>query len=146
MTDIDNIGPAELEIPSELDSLKAKAKTMGIKHHPSIGVEKLKAKIEEHVAALEKTPEAPAKIKPVVRSARAALKREQLVLVRIRVTAMNPQMKGLKGQYFAVANGLVGTVKKYIPFDSPYGWHVPEILVNELESKQYQTFFYPYLR
>ena len=40
-------------VPSELDSLKARASLMGITHHPSIGVEKLKEKINN---ALEDTP------------------------------------------------------------------------------------------
>ena len=120
----------------KLEGLKAKAKTMGIKFHPKIGHEKLLAKIQDAMGA-----SAPLATPSV--EARKSLKeqrRDALLLVRVRVSPMNVHMNGLKGQYFAVANRLVGTVKKYIPFNSPYGCHVPKILKDEIESKQYQVF------
>lgn len=132
--------------PTVLDFLKKEAAELGIKHHPKIGEDKLREKIQDHkdkleeeqanaVAAQEEAPVSKPKV-----SNKQQLKREQLQLVRIRVSALNPQMKGLKGQVFSVSNSLVGTVKKYIPFDSPNGWHVPKILVDALDSKNYQTF------
>ena len=39
--------------PSELDSLKIRAKALGVPHSPNIGVDTLKAKIEEHIQKLE---------------------------------------------------------------------------------------------
>lgn len=39
--------------PSELDSLKIRAKTLGVTHSPNIGVDTLRAKIEEHIQKLE---------------------------------------------------------------------------------------------
>lgn len=38
---------------TELDALKLRAKTLGVSHSPNIGVDTLRAKIEEHVAKLE---------------------------------------------------------------------------------------------
>lgn len=38
---------------TELDALKIRAKTLGVSHSPNIGVDTLRAKIEEHVAKLE---------------------------------------------------------------------------------------------
>lgn len=135
--------------PTVLDFLKKEAAELGIKHHPSIGEDKLREKIEEHKeklaqeqaeAAAQAEEAKPAKAtKPAVSNAQT-LKREQLQLVRVRVSALNPHMKGLKGQVFSVSNALVGRVKKYIPFDSPNGWHVPKILIDSLEGKQFQTF------
>ena len=37
------------EQPSELDTLKQRAKLMGIKHHPNIGVDKLRDKVNEQL-------------------------------------------------------------------------------------------------
>lgn len=135
--------------PTVLDFLKREAAELGIKHHPSIGEDKLREKIEEHKAALElEQAEAAeeaakakkAKVAETPAPNRMAIRREQLQLLRVRVSALNPHMKGLKGQVFSVSNSLVGNVKKFIPFDSPNGWHVPKILIDSLEGKQYQTF------
>jgi hypothetical protein len=43
----------DLPIPDELTSLKARADLMGITYHPSIGVDKLREKVQ---AALENKP------------------------------------------------------------------------------------------
>ena len=50
-----------LDGPSELDSLKERAKALGIRHSNNINVDTLKAKIDEHIEALEsaKQPEQP---------------------------------------------------------------------------------------
>jgi hypothetical protein len=42
-----------LDGPSELDSLKQRAKVLGIKHSNNINVDTLRAKIDEHIEALE---------------------------------------------------------------------------------------------
>lgn len=42
-----------LDGPTELDSLKARAKALGLKHSNNINVDTLRAKIDEHVEALE---------------------------------------------------------------------------------------------
>jgi hypothetical protein len=142
MSELDEMQSA----PTVLDFLKKEAAELGIKHHPKIGEDKLREKIQEYKDKLEAeqakavaTQEEAPKANPKA-SNRMALKREQLQLVRIRLSALNPHMKGLKGQVFSVSNSLVGTVKKYIPFDSPNGWHVPKILVDSLDGKQFQTF------
>ena len=41
----------DLPVPDELTSLKEKADFMGVPYHPSIGVEKLRAKVAEALAA-----------------------------------------------------------------------------------------------
>lgn len=41
----------ELPVPDELTSLKDKADLMGLSYHPSIGVDKLRAKVAEAIAA-----------------------------------------------------------------------------------------------
>lgn len=46
---------SEADGPSELEVLKIRAKTLGVTHSPNIGVETLRAKIDEHIAKLEET-------------------------------------------------------------------------------------------
>jgi hypothetical protein len=136
---LDEIGPVD-----KLSLLKMEATQLGIKFHPSIKEAKLKDKIQAYKKAAAKAAGTPKAIKEEVVSAghtRRELKRKQLELVRIQVSPMNPHMKGLKGQIFTRQNALVGRVSQYIPFNSPHGWHVPRILVDDLESREYLTFY-----
>lgn len=134
----------DLPIPDELTSLKARADLMGITYHPSIGVDKLREKVQ---AALENKPTAPEKEDVVVSSKsetpaerQARKRREAGTLVRIRVTCMNPAKKEWDGEIITTGNSLVGTFRKYIPFNSDEGWHVPQIIYNQLVSRQCQVF------
>lgn len=135
----------DLPIPDELTTLKARADLMGVSYHPSIGVEKLREKIQ---AAMDNKPQpseseeavvkAPAKETDVERQARK--RREAAALIRIRVTCMNPAKKEWDGEIITTGNSVVGTFKKYIPFNSDEGWHVPQIIYNQLVSRQCQVF------
>lgn len=135
----------DLPIPDELTTLKARADLMGISYHPSIGVEKLREKIQ---AAMDNKPQpsepeevvvkAPAKETDVERQARK--RKEAAALIRIRVTCMNPAKKEWDGEIITTGNSVVGTFKKYIPFNSDEGWHVPQIIYNQLVSRQCQVF------
>lgn len=131
----------ELEMPDELTALKARADLMGMSYHPSIGVDKLRAKID---AALEEEQEEALKPKTVEKESenevRARKRREASELIRIRVTCMNPNKKEWDGEIFTAGNSLVGTFKKYVPFNSDEGWHVPRIIYNQLVQRQCQVF------
>lgn len=150
--------PLQPELTPEevLEGLKQKAKSLGIRFHPSIKEEKLRAKILDHHKEMERqakkikvtnqSPELQMELaKQSISSTQGGkslreIRQQQLELVRVRVNPLNVHMNGLKGQVFSVINGVVGEVKKYVPFNSPYGWHIPRILLDEIESKQYQTF------
>lgn len=142
---------SDLEMPDELTSLKARADQMGLSYHPSIGLEKLRDKInaavtaEGPVAEDEEEEEAPvvaAKVaaKESQNELRIRKKREASELVRIRVTCMNPLKKEHEGEIFTVSNSVVGTFKKYVPFNADEGWHVPRIIYNQLVQRQCQVF------
>jgi hypothetical protein len=133
--------------PSELDSLKARADIMGISYHPSIGVEKLREKVaaamvgkatNEATVAPQNVPTKTAEESHAERM--AALRNEQLALVRIRLTCMNPMKSEWEGEIFTVGNGLVGSITKYVPFNADDGWHVPKILLDTLQDRQCQIF------
>ena len=135
--------------PDELTLLKKRADTMGMQYHPKIGVDALKAKINE---ALAETPpeaqttdqgqEAPER-EPTAAEKRLALRNEiraeALKLVRVRVANMNPAKNDLEGEIFTVANKYIGEVKKYIPYGEATdgGYHIPMCIYNLLKSKKF---------
>ena len=138
MSDIDN---ETLAVPDELTTLKARADLMGLDYHPSIGLDKLRAKV---LAA--QTPEVAEVLAPVKEAAetenemRLRKKREANELVRIRVTCMNPNKKEWDGEIFTAGNSLVGSFTKFVPFNSDEGWHVPRIILNQIQQRQAQIF------
>lgn len=137
---------------AELASLKQIADTMGVTYHPSIGVDSLRKKINEARAVpAEEEPETPEaetaedgdedltpaqhKIKK-----RAELRAEKLRLIRCRITNMNPSKARLNGEFITVANKVIGTQTKFIPFGeaTDEGWHVPKVIYDALQAKQFQ--------
>lgn len=129
-------------VQDELATLKARAAQLGIKHHPSIGVEALREKVSAALAD-DKVP-APDEKQDTAGESRSArrlrLKREASELVRIRLTCMNPAKKEWPGEIIAVGNSSVGTFKKFIPFTAEEGWHVPRIIYEHLKSRECQVF------
>ena len=145
--------PTELDFPEqdepqldELTLLKQRAQTLGIKFHPSIGLESLRSKVsaaltgeDAEEAAEEPVPEAPAAESRI--QMRNRLRKEASALVRVRVTCMNPNKKEWKGEIFTASNSFVGTFRKYVQFNTEEGWHVPQIILNMIKARQFQTFY-----
>ncbi len=72
---------------------------------------------------------------------RNRLRKEASALVRVRVTCMNPNKKEWKGEIFTASNSIVGTFRKYVQFNTEDGWHVPQIILNMIKARQFQTFY-----
>jgi hypothetical protein len=149
-------GPSKKDIL--LEGLKKKADLMGIKYHHRIGVEKLTNLIKEHEAAAEKPAEprpqtAPGAAPAIAKKEEALpkgvrkltrmehLRREASRQVRIRVTCMNPAKKEWEGEIYTVSNSVVGTFKKFVPFNNEDGWHVPNIIYKHMKERQCQIFY-----
>ena len=128
----------------ELSVLKARADLLGISYHPSIGVEKLRDKLNTAIEGETKETknEGTGIGAPVESEAqkRLRLQAEATKLVRIRVTCMNPAKKEWEGEIITVGNAGVGTLKKYIPFNADEGWHVPNIMYEALKERMCQVF------
>jgi hypothetical protein len=135
-------------LPDELTVLKMRAAAMGITHSNNISVETLRAKIEAKKNGTEEVAPVVAEVNPLagetevptkVLTIAEYLKREQMKLVRIRVTNMDPKDKDLQGQIFTVANEYLGTVRKYVPFGekSEDGWHVPYCIYELLKAQEF---------
>jgi len=129
---------------NELETLKARADKLGISYHPSIGVEKLREKIRDALAEGDPTQEAGdagATPEKETRNQRVArLRKEASKLVRIRVTCMNPNKKEWEGEIFTASNSVVGTFKRYVPFNADEGWHVEQIILNQIKQRECQVF------
>lgn len=135
-----------------LPILKQRADLMGITYSNNIGYDALKEKIDaklngEQAQSIKEandamdsgTKSAPLgedldKLSPADR-----LRREQLALVRVRITNMDPKKKDLPGEIFTVANRVLGTIRKFIPYgeQTENGYHIPVILFNELNSRKF---------
>lgn len=123
----------------ELTELKKRADKLGISYHPNISLDKLKIKVNTLLAEDQpEEKEEPAE-KLTKQQKRIQAIKEQTSLVRVRVTNMNAAKKEHQGVLLTASNSVVGTVRKFIPFDVP--WHIPRILFNVLKEKQHAVFY-----
>jgi len=76
----------------------------------------------------------------VIGQARLKARREATKLVRVNVTCKDPMKSAWEGEIISVGNDVIGDIKKYIPFNTEDGWHVPQMILNVLESKECTVF------
>lgn len=158
----------DLQMPSELDMLKQRARVMGITFSNNIGLESLKARIQEKLDGETKQEEEadggdegtssadassggdsePAAVEPVKRKLTAAeqkialrkkIRDENLKLIRLRITNLDPKKKDLPGEIFTVANEYLGTVRKFVPFGehTDNGYHVPYCIYKMMKNRKF---------
>lgn len=129
-----------LPMPDELTALKARADLIGVKYHPSISLDKLREKVNAAMEGDKAAAPAPVAEEETDGQRRSRKKREANELVRIRLTCMNPAKKEWEGEIFTAGNSLVGSFTKFVPFNNEEGWHVPRILLNQIQQRQCQIF------
>ena len=130
----------------ELDALKAKADLLGIKYHHKEGPDRLRIKIENHLAEKEN----PVASEGLSSQDISFLSEEEFKkqeknhrklkansMVRIRLTCLNPDKKAWPGEVFSVGSAKLGTFKRYVPFSAEDGWHVPHILFEMIKERKY---------
>ena len=126
---------------AELAALKERAKMMGLKLSPKIGLERLKAKIEAKLNPTVEEDVDPGEETEIQRKARIRKKQitEQMVLIRCRIANLNPSKRDLRGEIFTVANKYVGTVRKFIPYGeaTDNGYHIPQIIYEQLKTRKF---------
>jgi hypothetical protein len=158
MSEQDTIPTEEENIPSELESLKERATQMGINFAANIGVDKLRARVndklngtstEEELGQDKPQPTEAQQAAPAKRQKTKAelhhefvlrCRKEANVLVRVVVHNMNPNKKDWPGEIITVSNSVVGTLKKYVPFNVEAGYHVPQMILNVMQDRQYQKY------
>lgn len=140
----ENVNQTNENMPSELDLLKERASLMGIYFHPSIGIEKLKAKIDAQLSGANEEEEAA----PVVEAAPISeyeknkdLRNDASKLVRVVVNCMNPAKLAWEGEFITVSNRVIGTLRKYVPFNLDAGYHIPYAIYEQLQERKCQVFF-----
>ena len=134
--------------PTELELLKERANQMGISFHPSIGVDKLRAKVEAAIQGVpdptaneESAQAAPAATPVLTEYQKTQMQRmEAMKLVRVVVSCMNPAKQAWEGEIFTVSNDAIGTVKKFVPFNVDSGYHVPHVIYEQLLERMCQIF------
>ena len=150
--------------PTKLDLMKEHASRLNITFHPNIKEEKLQIKIDEFLASAETLPtvdtadeEAKAKklnddklakidltekgvLTETLKENQIRRRREAQRLVRVRIACMNPNKKDWTGEILTVSNNLVGSLKKYIPFNNDEGWHIPYMMFLHLKERECQIF------
>ena len=157
----------DLQMPTELDLLKQRATLMGITFSNNIGEETLRQRIADKQAELDAAAsgtentgeegdivqqeqgevnalEAGTSPKEEVTTERPLTLREQIRLeqmrlVRVRITCLDPKKKDLPGEILTVANEYLGTVRKFIPFGevTDDGYHIPYCLYKMLDARKF---------
>ena len=131
----------------ELTLLKRRADKLGVPYSNNIGLETLKERVAK---AMEGNKEPEAKEEAEVESAdkaqsvvelRAEKRKEAMKLVRIRYTNMNSRKKDVPGEFFTVANAIVGTIKRYVPYGeaAENGWHVENAIYKMMKRRTFTT-------
>lgn len=139
----------------ELALLKERAKQMGIPFSNNISLETLRKRISDKMegkdvpevnpltgdAEIAAITSAPAKLdaKQNALALRKMMQREQMKLVRVRITNMDPKKKDLPGEIWTVSNEYLGNVRKMIPYgeQTDDGYHIPYCLFRLLQSKRF---------
>jgi hypothetical protein len=131
-------------LPTELDALKKRATLLNIRFHPSIGLAKLRVLVDgalkDEPEKEEKEPKKELSAKSKETAARIKSVKDASKLVRIRVACMNPAKKEWPGELFTVSNSVVGTHRKFVPFNNEEGWHVPAFILSVMRERQCQIF------
>lgn len=66
------------------------------------------------------------------------LRREANKLVRVQMSCMNPNKKNNTGEIFSISNAVIGTVKKFIPYNMEAPYHIPYAIYKQLKERKYQ--------
>ena len=134
----------EAKEPSKRELLEERAKKLGIGFNAKTSDEILSMKIEQTLKGeSEETKEETAKEEQAINfgsmKTRKQAYEEAMKLVRVIVSPRDSSID-LQGEIFTVANSLVGTITKYVPYNNENGWHIPNILYQTLKEKQEQVF------
>ena len=120
----------------KLASTLAKVRTDEYKEDPNSAISSKKD-------SLSKSTEASRDAKAKHLAAMQTPEKLAMKLTRVVVTPNDPTMVNYPGLIFTVgASGLNNgrMVKKFVPFNNEEGWHVPQIILNQIEYGQMQKF------
>lgn len=121
----------------EMTVLKTRARQLGITFSNNISLEKLREKVAAKLEPVTEETDEPAEETPA--QLRERIYREQMRLVRIRITCLDPKKADVPGEIITVANSILGAVRRYVPFGeaTDEGWHVPYIIYQFLKNREF---------
>lgn len=127
----------------ELSLLKQRASLMGIKYSNNISIEKLRERINGKLVEEEQEEKTATSIAKTVEgkalTLRQKLIKDNMRLIRLRITNLDPKKKDLPGEIITVANEYLGTVRKFVPFGetTENGYHVPYCIYTLLRARKF---------
>jgi len=136
----------------DIEDVKAELTGRDIKIHHKTSEKKLRETLQADVdkndagvpAEVESSPVEPSKAKVKAKKAPAmTLEQKCMHLKRIIVTPNDPELSGHAGLVFTVMVSAVNNgkaIKKYVPFNNEEGWHVPNVIVNQIANADMQKF------
>lgn len=126
---------------ARLASLKARADLMNISYSNNIGADTLAQKIENKLAGIaDPDDQAPVELpKKSDAMRRMEMYNDNMKLVRLRISCLNPSKRDLPGEILTVSNRLLGTVRKFVQYgeSTDEGFHVPYILYKFMKNRKF---------
>lgn len=138
-----DVNEEEVQV-DELTLLKRRADKLGVSYSNNIGLETLKERVAKAMEG-NKEPEVEKEAKDEsvqdLVELRAEKRKEAMKLIRIRYTNMNPRKKDLPGEFFTVANGIIGAIKRYVPYGeaAENGWHVENAIYKMMKRRTFTS-------
>lgn len=142
------------------EDIRAELKALGIAIHHKTGIDKLQRVLKEvhagtYVPELETAESEPeVHVSPNIASTVKVLNTKEhikkltkeqkaLRMQRITVSPNDPLMSSYSGLIFTSGSSGVQRgrmIKKFVPFNNDEGWHVPQIIIDQIDSAQMQKF------
>lgn len=138
------VPPAENPPLDPLALLQNRAQLLGVAYDEGDDVDTLRQKIKDAVEGKVPVASAPAPQQSLTKAQKMAAKRqqmylEQMRLVRLRITNLNPTKADLTGEIFSFSNKYLGTVRRFVPYGeaTDNGWHLPWCIYQELLAREF---------
>ena len=125
------------------EKLRENGKLMGLTFSPNEGVVSMRQKLADAREQLLQEPlvqdvTVPVDERKAEFDVRKKLRMEMTKLVRVQIACLNPAKSELPGEIFTVHNDVVGTVKKFVPYnEAGESYHIPYFLYKFLKRKKY---------
>lgn len=125
------------------EKLRENGKLMGLTFSPNEGIVSMRQKLADARELLLQEPlvqdvSVPVDERKAEFDVRKKLRMEMTKLVRVQIACLNPAKSELPGEIFTVHNDVVGTVKKFVPYnEAGESYHIPFFLYKFLKRKKY---------
>jgi hypothetical protein len=88
-------------------------------------------------------PELSKSVTKLPKGSKMTKEQRAMALVRVIVSPNDPLMATYPGLIFTVGSSAVNNgrmIKKFVPFNNDEGWHIPQIILDQIDSAQMQKF------